>query len=133
MSYYLCFRKGGKDIINFCRCTELYACYSEDAPWDAWKQVTVEELKQGKENCQDKIKFTSKQIEKYEKLLDGLANYEDRVDAIDILTAHEDALVEYQRVLVQIDMLIDICEEKQTTYEGENYHAEESPMEWGIF
>lgn len=133
MSYYLCFKKGGKNIINFCRCTELYGCFP-NAPWDEWKQVTVEELKQGRETCQDKISITSRQIEKYEKLLNGLTDYEDRANAIDLLTDYEDALDELRKVLVQIDMLISICEEKQTIHNTkEDCYEEESLMEWGIF
>jgi hypothetical protein len=136
MSYYLCFRKGGKDIINFCRCTKLYGCLNEFAPWDKWEEVSLDDLNAGKEVCYKEIERISIDLDKCERLLSGNLDYENRVSTIDAIVDYENDLKDFQEILVQIDMLISICKQKQHIEPEEEYgewQEEDSPMEWGIF
>lgn len=136
MSYYLCFRKGGKDIVSYCRCAQLYQCLHEFAPWEKWEKVSVENLQAGKEICYKKLKRLNEDLYKYEKILSGNLTYEDRYSVVDAIIETENDIADFQKVLVQIDMLIDICNQKQNIEPEEEYgdwREEERPMEWGIF
>ena len=136
MSYYLCFRKGGKDIISFCRCTKLYNCLNDFAPWEKWTKVSVEELQAGKEICYKEIEKINTDLYKYEKLLSTNLKYEDAESVVDAIAECDSDLVYFQETLVQIDMLISIYKQKQNIEPEEEYgewQEEDSPMEWGIF
>lgn len=136
MSYYLCFRKGGKDIINFCRCTKLYGCLHAFAPWGRWEEVSVEKFQEGKEICYKEIESLNENLYRYEKIISGNLTYEDRVSCVDAILECKNDIEDFQRVLIQIDMLIEICNKKQDIEPEEEYgewQEEDSPMKWGIF
>lgn len=136
MSYYLSFRKGGKDIINFCRCTKLYGCLNHFASWEKWTRVSIEELQAGKETCYKEIKSLNEDLYRYEKIISGNLTYEDRASCVDAILECENDIKDFQKVLIQIDMLIEICNQKQNIEPEEEYgewQEEDSPMEWGIF
>ena len=136
MSYYLHFRKGGKDIVSYCRCTRLYQCLHELAPWEKWERVSIKDLELGKDICHKELKRLNEDLYKFEKILSGNLTYEDRYSVVDAVIETENDIDDFQKILAQIDMLIDICNQKQITEpeeEGGDWQEEESPMEWGIF
>ena len=136
MSSYLCFRKGGKDIISYCCCTKLSQCFDDFAPWEKWERVSVKDLEFGKDICHKELKILNEDLYKYENILAGKLTYEDRSSVVDAVIETENDIDDVQKVLAQIDMLIDICNQKQIIEpeeEGGEWQEEESPMEWGIF
>ena len=130
MSYYLHFRKNGTPIVNYCRVTTIYEILSDYAPWDKWEVIELKTLQDAHKDCEKYIANTNIEIEKYELLLNGCYDFDTRSDAIDMLKDAERRLKDYERVLIMIEMIMDIWNEPDLS-NGEDYTP--TPLEWGIF
>jgi len=129
MSYYLYFKKNGVPICNYCRAHPIYSVFDNRADFDTWTQVTKEDLEYGKRKAQHKLTWIDNELCNYEKILEGIHTFDERHDIIVAMNELEDEFENYRKVLIMIDMLIDIW--GQGDMSDDNY--EPTPMEWGIF
>ena len=127
MSYYLHFRKGGVNICNFCRVTSMYQVFDNMPPFDdKWEPVTRRQLEDGKAVAKSLIKADTKHLEKLQMIFDKTTDSEERWELADRIFDTKEVCKEYEKVIMQIDFLIQILEETDN-------QGNEIPMEWGIF
>jgi hypothetical protein len=130
MSYYLCFKKGGVQIYNSCRCTRLYGAF-QNAPWDKWEKMAITEF----ENARHKLIRDRESLEDskdtYIQIFESETNRESKFELIDAIKEFTRDIKEIDTTLIQIDMLEDIWREGE--YSEDEAKRANVGLEWGIF
>lgn len=129
MSYYLYFRKNGIDLCNFGRHSALYNTFCDVVSWEGWKSFSNSDLLNGKKGIENHIKCIDKRLKNYEKVLDKIVDFDERMDACEAMNELEEDKERYYQALIQIDMLLRISEPDYTEIGDEKFPV----MEWGIF
>ena len=130
MSYYLFFRKGGVNICNFCRVTELFRAFDGNAPWDKWEVMDKSEFQKARDNLKFRKDEIEDNIDTYTRLFEATEG-PDRVDYLLSVKELEKDLELVEEAYIQLNMLENIWEE--TSFDEEGNSGPHMPTEWGIF
>lgn len=127
MSSELCFRKGGVDILSIGTGHPLAMAFI-GKPCDKWAKMKETEFNYALEIIHERIDSLNQELSMYNRVLEGLTNWEDRFELAKQMNDTELEIEHVKSAIPMVKLLHMIWEEGRYT-EKENILG----LEWGIF